>query len=107
MNTFAPNDFAISIVRSVEPESTTMISPVPSGTSGCTLESVRPILASSLWVMMTTESVTLVRIPDARGDGNRKQVLRFAQDDSPQWDAKKNAGDKCPAPHQSFASEAP
>ncbi len=35
--TFAPNDFAISTVRSVEPESTTMISPLPSATSGFTL----------------------------------------------------------------------
>ncbi len=56
-NTFAPNDFAISTVRSVEPESTTMISPLPSATSGCTLASVRPIFASSLNVIITTERV--------------------------------------------------
>lgn len=54
--TFAPSDFAISTVRSVEPESTTMTSPLPSATSGCTLASVRPMLVSSLKVMMTTES---------------------------------------------------
>src|SRR5581483_10131764 len=56
--TFAPSDSAISTVRSVDPESTTMISPFPSRTSGITLSSVRPRLASSLYVMMTTESVT-------------------------------------------------
>src|ERR1700693_489123 len=54
-NTFAPNDFAIPTVPSFEPESTTMISPLPSATSGFTLASVRPMLASSLNVIMTTE----------------------------------------------------
>src|SRR5215471_9466431 len=56
INTLAPYDFAISTVRSVEPESTTMISPFPSATSGCTLRSVRPMFASSLNVMTTTET---------------------------------------------------
>src|SRR5207248_300090 len=56
--TLAPNDRAISTVRSVDPESTTMISPFPSRTKGITLSSVRARFASSLYVMMTTESVT-------------------------------------------------
>src|SRR5438132_11336817 len=55
---FAQKERAISNVRSVEPESTTMISPCPSRTSGCTLSSVRGRLASSLRVMSATEIFT-------------------------------------------------
>ena len=62
-NTFAPNDFATSIVRSVEPESTTMISPLSSAISGCTLASARPMLAFSLKLIMTTESIMGIRVP--------------------------------------------
>src|ERR1700732_1141198 len=50
--TFAPNDLAISTVRSVEPESTTTIS-----SATRTLASVRARLSASLRVMIATESV--------------------------------------------------
>ena len=49
---FASKDWAISRVRSVEPESTTTIS-----SANCTLARVRARFASSLKVMMATESV--------------------------------------------------
>ncbi len=49
---FAPNDCAISVVRSVELESTRMIS-----SANWTVARVRARLASSLSVMMATESV--------------------------------------------------
>src|ERR1039458_4359026 len=68
MKTLAPNDFAMSMVRSAEPESTTMISPFPSATSGCTLASVRPMFVSSLCVMITTERITMIsRYPKRAG----------------------------------------
>src|ERR1035441_9689388 len=68
MKTFAPKDFAMSMVRSAEPESTTMISPFPSATSGCTLASVRPMFVSSLCVMITTERITMIsRYPKRAG----------------------------------------
>src|SRR5258708_11884756 len=57
--------------------------------------------------MMTTESVTLVRIPDTTGDGNRKRVLRFTQDDSPQKDAQKKRRAIMPGALSTFASKAP
>src|ERR1700726_701219 len=50
--TFAPNDLAISTVRSLEPESTTTIS-----SANRTLASVRARLSASLSVMIATESV--------------------------------------------------
>ena len=49
-------------VRSVEPESTTMISPLPSRTRGITLSSVRWRLRSSFCVIKTTDRVTRGRI---------------------------------------------
>ena len=55
---FAPYERAISNVRSVDPESTTMISPRPSRTNGITLSSVLGRLASSFCVINTTEMVT-------------------------------------------------
>src|ERR1700674_4332162 len=57
-NTLAPYLRAISRVRSVDPESSTIISPRPSLTKVRTLSRVQERFASSLCVMRTTEIVT-------------------------------------------------
>src|SRR5947209_1080641 len=49
------------MVRSVEPESSTMISPLVCLTNSATLANVRGRLPSSLWVMMTMERDWLTR----------------------------------------------
>src|SRR5437879_13824563 len=66
----APYERAISSVLSVDPESTTMISPRPSRTSGITLSSVIGILASSFCVINTTEMVTAREYTERHAVGN-------------------------------------
>src|SRR5579872_75068 len=71
-NTLAPYDRAMDAVLSVLPESTTMISPAMS----LTLSSVRPILASSLRVMMQTERLMRERITGSAACARAQPVER-------------------------------